>query len=192
MTLDVRVTRNVNGFGIPVGLLGEKVFDPHLGDTVTLEGRLTRPAYTFLIAFRPDGRVELCFPENDDEPPPLTDKPHYPSTAASANKEYGLNDGVGLQAFAVVVSSKPLRTFKEWWPREGCPWKKANAPPGVVYRANGEDSVEAWNAVGEGRSKGVEVTGKTPIGDLANWLRQLPGIETVQVLGFTVEPKEKR
>jgi hypothetical protein len=191
MTLDVELARKVDGFRLPAGLLGEQAFHPHLDDTVTVEARLTRPAYAFLISFRPDGQAELCFPESEDEPPPLTDNPRYPSTAASANEEYGLSDGVGLQAFAVVVSRKPLPAFSEWWKREHCPWEKTESPPGVMYRANGEDPVQAWNAKGEARSKGVEVVGKTPLAQLADWLRRRPGIETVQVLGFAVEPKEK-
>ncbi|HEY7326074.1 MAG TPA: protein kinase [Gemmataceae bacterium] len=192
MKLDVRLTRNVNGFGLPAGLLGGKVFDPHLGDTVTVDAQLTQPAYAFLIAFRPDGKVDVCFPEKEDEMPPLTDNPRYPSTAV-ANGEFGLTDGTGLQAFAVAVSSQPLPAFKEWCSQcENCPWQKADAPPGVVYRIKGQDPVEAWSATGEARGKGVELKGKTPLANLASWLRKAPGIETVQVLGFAVMPKEKR
>jgi hypothetical protein len=192
VTLDVKLTHNIDGRGLPAGLLGKDVFVPHLRDTVTVDARLTRPAYAYLIAFQPDGKMEVCFPEAEDEPPSLTDNPRYPSTAASAEQEYGLSDGEGLQAFAVVVSSKPLPAFKDWWPQPGCPWKTADAPLGVMYRANGEDPVQAWGAANQARSKGVEVAGKKPVGELAGWLRQIPGIETVQVLGFAVAPAEKR
>jgi serine/threonine protein kinase len=212
VTLDVELTRNINGEGLPAGLVGKDGFGPHLGDTVTLDARLTRPAYAFLIAFRPDGRVELCFPENDDEPPPLTDNTRYPSTAASANEEYGFAEGVGLHAFAVVVSGEPLPAFDQWWPEQnGCPWKEANAPLGVVYLADGEGKVkveswgvagiprgkgkvkvESWSVTGIPRGKGVKTAGKAPTGDLAFWLRRQAGIETVQVLAFSVAPAEKR
>jgi serine/threonine protein kinase len=193
MTLDVMLTRNVNDRGLPAGLIGKQVFDPRLGDTVAVQVQLTRPAYAFLIAFRPDGHADVCFPEREDELPPLTDNPGYPSTAASAGKEYGLSDGEGLQVFAVVVSSQRLPVFQEWWSQcKECPWKKTDAPPGVVYRGNGQDRVEAWNAEGAARGKGVEVQGKTPVAELAAWLRKMPRIETVQVLGFAVAAKVKR
>jgi hypothetical protein len=189
--LDAKLTRNVKGGGKAAGRLGVDAFDPHFDDTVTLQARLTRPAYSFLIAFHPDGLVKVCFPEKDDERPPLTDRPHYPSTPASAGKEYALNDGVGLEAFAVVVSSKPLPSFKEWWSQcHGCPWKKEEVPPGKMYRANGEDEVEEMDVDGS-RGPGVLVPGKTTVAQLAVWLRQTPGIETVQVLGFAVAAKEK-
>lgn len=193
MRLDVNLTRNVNGGGVPAGSIGDKVFDPHRGDHVTVQSQLTRPAYAFLIAFRPDGQAELCFPEKEDEPPRLTEKPGYPSMPESAGDEYGLANGTGLQVFALVVSSQPLPAYKEWWPqRKGCPWKKEDAPAGIVYRANGEDPVQVRSAAGQTRSKGVEVKGKTLVGRLAAWLRKAPGIETVQVLGFTVGPKVNR
>jgi serine/threonine protein kinase len=188
-SLLVHLTRS--GSNLPAGLLGVDVFDPHFGDTVTVDSRLTRAAYAFLIAFRPDGDVEVCFPEKEDELPPLTDKPRYPSTAASAGREYELTDGEGIHAFALVVSSKSLPTFKEWWSQvHRCPWGKEDGPGGVVYRANGDDPVEVLGKNGA-RAKGASVKGKTIVADLATWLRKTPGIETVQVLAFTVAPKEK-
>jgi tRNA A-37 threonylcarbamoyl transferase component Bud32 len=192
MRFEVKLTRNVRGGGLPAGCIGEDVFDPHLDDTVTVAAWLTRPAYAFVIAFRPDGTPQVCFPVEDDDRPPLTDRPSYPFPLANAN-EYGLNDGTGLEAFAVVVSHERLPPFAEWWRRcRGCPWKKEEAPAGIVYRGNGEDAVEARTAVGEARGKDVYVKGKTPVGQLALWLRKRPGITTVQVLGFAVEPKEQR
>jgi hypothetical protein len=108
---------------------------------------------------------------------------------------YGLDDGTGLEVFALVVSSQPLPDFKEWWARcPKCPWKKEEAPFGVVYRANGEDAVEVFPEGGgdRPRGKGANVKGETPVANLAAWLRKLPGVETVKVLGFAVMPKVKR
>jgi serine/threonine protein kinase len=179
--------------GKPAGVLGEDVFVAHAGDTVRVNARLSRPAFAFLIAFRPQGAPEVCFPENENEPPPQTDKPAYP--LPPKGDAYGLDEGTGLEVFALVVSSQPLPAFKEWWARcPNCPWKKEEAPSGVVYRANGEDAVEVFaEGGGDGpRGKGAKVKGETPMADLAAWLRKLPGVETVQALGFAVMPKEKR
>lgn len=185
--LGVELSRNSNGR--PAGLLGEEVFDPHVGDHVTVQAWLTRRAYAFLIVFRPDCQIEVCFPEERDELPTETDNPRYPST--SVGREYALTDGEGLQAFALVVSSHPLPAYSEWWSqRKGCPWKKEDAPPGVVYRADGNDSVEVLVGRDDPRGKGARAKGKTLIAELAAWLRQTPGVETVQVLGFTVGPSE--
>jgi serine/threonine protein kinase len=187
--LEVTLSRKVDNF-TTAGLVGSKVYDPHLGDTVTVDARLSKQTYAFLIAFRPDGKVDLCFPETKSETPRLTDTLGHPSPTKSPGKEYGLSDGMGLQAFAVVVLSEPL-PFEKWWPREGCPWKKGeDAPEGMIYRANGADRVEAWNAEGD-RGPNVVVPGKTAIGQLAAWLRQIDGTERVQALGFVVGPQEK-
>lgn len=187
VNLDVTLTRAVDGKS---RLLGEDTFVAHAGDTVTVSARLSRPAYAFLIAFRPDGKAEVCFPENPAEPPPQTDRLAYPMPPKG--DKYGLNDGTGLAAFALVASSKPLPSFKDWWSRcQDCPWKKEEAHSGLVYRANGEDAVDVLDAEGS-RSKGAEAKGETPMARLADWLRRIPGIETVQVLGFAVEPSEKR
>jgi serine/threonine protein kinase len=192
MSLEVMLTRSKNNAGLPQGKIGEKVFEPRWGDHATVQTHLTRRAYAFLIAFQANGRVEVCFPEKDNEPPTHTDKPSYPSTAASGGDAYELSDGEGLQAFAVVVSSQPLPSFKEWWSNhsKNCPWKKETAEPGVVYRGNGEDPVEPL--VGDNqRSKGAKAMGKQMVSGLAQWLRKIPGVETVQVLGFAVGPQQK-
>ena len=132
------------------GVLGEESFTTHHGDSVTGEARLSRPAYAYLIAFRPDGTEEACFPEKDNEVPPLTDRPRYPSVSRAVN--YGLTDGEGLEVFALVVSSRPLPSYKESRARRSAsPWKKSPAPPGIVWYDDGV-VVEAMR--GDGRDRG--------------------------------------
>ena len=62
------------------GLIGEQSFAAMLGDQVTIEATLSRPAYAYLIAFNPDGTFVPCFPDPlfPDERPPLTDHLQYP------------------------------------------------------------------------------------------------------------------
>jgi hypothetical protein len=193
LSLDVKHFANVNGrFDQPRGVLGKDSFSTYSDDSVTVEARLSRPAYAYLIAFRPDGIADVCFPESEDEPPPLTDRPHYPSVTRGVN--HGLNEGEGLQVFALVVSSQPLPAYREWRSQRGSiPWKKFAAPPGVVWRDDGRDVDPLTVDDPEGkRSKGQEVSGKAPVARLTDWLRQAPDVETVTALGFSVLPKEKR
>jgi tRNA A-37 threonylcarbamoyl transferase component Bud32 len=253
LSLDVKHFANVRGeFDQPHGLMGKDSFVAGLGDSVTVEARLSQPAYAYLIAFRPDGIEEVCYPEKEDEPPPRTDRPRYPSVSRGVN--YGLNEGEGLQVFAVVVSSKPLPAYKEWRRSGGIavnsirmpdgqikpvvkyfglpkvsPWKKSEAPaalaastvgllgsppgegallaasalvlgrtlsptpPGVVWWDNGEEVVAltAEDPTGQ-RGKGQEVSGKTQVANLTDWLRQAPEAEAVAVVGFAVVPKDRR
>jgi hypothetical protein len=230
LSLDVKHFVNVNGENDwPRGVLGKASFATRRGDSVTVEARLSRPAYAYLIAFRPDGIDEVCFPENEDEPPPLTDRPRYPGPA-SRGVNYGLDEGEGLQVFALVVSSRPLPSYQEWRARKGTsPWQRFEAarlvlgastwglldspsgpgallaaaalfprrlpqpPPGVVWRDDGAevDALTLEDPTGQ-RAKGREVSGKTTVAQLTDWLRQAPETEAVAAVGFAVLPKGKR
>jgi hypothetical protein len=127
LSLDVKHFANVSGrFDKPRGLLGKASFAARQDDSVTVEARLSSPAYAYLISFRPDGIEEVCFPEGEDEPPPLTDRPRYPSVSRGVN--YGLNEGEGPQVFALVVSSRPLPPYRQWRAGRGAsPWSKVLA-----------------------------------------------------------------
>ena len=184
------IRRDGSPFDQPRGVLGKNSFAARRDDSVTVEGRLSRPAYAFLISFRPDGTEEVCFPENEDEAPPLTDNPRYPSVSRGVN--YGLNEGEGLQLFALVVSSKPLPSFKTWRARLGAsPWRKSPAPPGVVWRDDGTNVEALTGDANDTRGKGRQVSGKTPVVNLMDWLRQAPEIDSVAAVGFAVLPKNK-
>jgi tRNA A-37 threonylcarbamoyl transferase component Bud32 len=186
LALDVEHYANVNGqFPQSRGLLGEKVFAASLDDSVTVTAHLSRPAYAYLIAFRPDGTEELCFPENDRQPPERTDRPRYPSTSRGVH--YGLTEGQGLQAFAVVVSPRPLAAYQEWRQRRGTsPWKRFPAPPNVVWLDNG-DMIAALRPgeIGK-RAMGKRVPGSMPIAELTDWLRSGNEGEAVTTIGFGV------
>lgn len=169
-----------------VGLLGEQSFTTHLEDAVRVRAELSGPAYCYLIAFRPDGTEELCFPEQESEPPPLTDRPRYPS--ASAGVAYGLTDGTGLEAFFVVVSRQPLPAYGVWRKSRGeSPWRATDAEAGLVWRYYGEELL-AWTAAQAAgqRGKGRELQGGGMVDRLAAWLRQAPEVEAVEGIGFPV------
>jgi serine/threonine protein kinase len=176
----------------PKGLLGKASFNTRLDDSVTVEAELSRPAYAFVIAFRPDGTEELCFPEREDEPPPLTDRPRYPFKSRGVN--YGLNEGEGLQVFAVAASASPLPSFNDWRGKAPkSPWGREAAPPGVVWFDDGT-RVEAFTNHGPRsgtRAKGQRVAGQTAVVAVTDWLRAAPGVETAASFGFAVLPKER-
>jgi serine/threonine protein kinase len=186
LNLSVKYFAKVDGnFHRPQGVLGKDSFNAYCDDSVTLESTLSRPAYAYLISFRPDGSEELLFPEDENEAPGLTDVPRYPSKSRGVN--CGLNEGAGLQVFALVATSQPLPAYTTW--RKKCgrsPWSKYAATPGGVW-SDGSAAVEGSSQ----RGKGLEVKGKTEVASLADWLRAVPGVETVSAVGFSVLPKEK-
>jgi serine/threonine protein kinase len=185
--LSLDVNHFAGEFGDPCGVLGVDSFVTHRDDQVTVAAHLSRPAYAYLISFRPDGVEELVFPDSQDAPPPEEERPRYP--LRDRGKHYGLDDGEGLQVFAVVVLVGPL-PFKEWQARRGpAPWKKQPAPPDVVWRDDGTD-VERVTA--QGRSKAKDVPGAAAVAGLTDWLRKAPEVEAVAAVGFAVLPKDKR
>ena len=44
-----------------------------------MTARLSRPAYSYLIVFRPDGKDEVLYPQRANLEPVQTDEPCYPS-----------------------------------------------------------------------------------------------------------------
>lgn len=179
--------------GRSLEFLGEETFTARLDDTVTVEARLSRPAYAYLLAFRPDGGEDLCFPEREDEPPPLTDQPSYP-LSSKRGLDYGLTDGTGLQVFALVASSQPLPSYHEWKSRRSpSPWKRQTAPGGIVWYDDGTfvDAIKPTGTDRGERGKDQAAPGKTAVVQMTDWLRQATGANTAAAIGFMVQPKDQ-
>jgi hypothetical protein len=121
---------------IPQGNLGDTSFSAFLGDRVHLAAKLSRPAYAYIIAFRPDGVMELCFPNSENTEPPLTDTPRYPAPGVF-NKAYSLLEGTGLWVFAVVASESPLPAYKKWLESRKIDWHREEASTGCIWRYDG-------------------------------------------------------
>jgi hypothetical protein len=187
--LEVRHFRPEGKGDRPLGVLGVGSFTARVNDAVTIHGELSEPAYCYLIAYRPDGTEELCFPEEERVRPMKTDRPGYPFEKSGVT--YGLNEGAGLMAFVLVASRQPLPAFPEWRQQRGeSPWKKTELPAlGVIWRFDGREllAVTADDQTGT-RGKGRELHGTGALGELLDWLRQGPEVETVAAVAFTVLP----
>lgn len=171
-------------------LLGRTSFAAREEDDVTVQAELSEPAYSYLIAFRPDGTEELCDPDDEDAPPPKKRQPAYPPPAKSDDR-YRLSEGAGLYAFGLVVSRNPLPAYREWKKRVGPISWAAQLPsePGVVWRDDEEGLVPLVADDGVGtRGKGAKARDSGgPARKLASWLRGLPGVDAVTVEAFPVE-----
>ncbi len=195
LSLDVQHLANLNDQSAElIGIMGEKSFSARLRDHVTIEAKLSRPAYAYLIAFRPDGEMEVCFPEDETEPPPLTDHPRYPSV--SHGVEYGLNEGTGLWFFTVVASEQPLPAFREWRARQpSVPWQTAEAPGNTVFLDDGGGEIDIKTEKGhirQTRGKGAAAleVGTKPVVEVMDWLLQSTDDAVVRGIGFGVRDRE--
>jgi serine/threonine-protein kinase len=173
-----------------IGPMGSKSFTARVDDDVTLRATLSRPAYSYLIAFRADGTDELCDPDDAGMPPPRKPDPAYPPLAKSGYK-IRLSEGPGLYAFAVVVSRDPLPVYRDWMgpPRPPAWSAKLPGEPGVVWRDDGESPRALVADDGVTRGKDARPRGaEEPVAKLARWLRGLPGVDAVTLEAFSVEP----
>ena len=88
-------------------MIGWSAFATREKDETQVRAELSEPAYSYLIAFRPDGTDDICDPESEDTPPVKKERPSYPAVWES-KVSYTLDEGAGLHAFALVVSRTPL------------------------------------------------------------------------------------
>jgi serine/threonine protein kinase len=163
--------------GDPVGLVGSEAFAARFSQDVRIQVRLSAPASCFLIALNPDGSTQLCDPEAAEIAPAATTAIAYPPDPA---KGFGLTDGVGMQAFVLIVSSEPLPAYTEWLSKLGSlPWKPVSTD-------------DVWRY--DGRSFDRERGGVRPLADLpppleavCKALRAGPGVVAIQALAFPVK-----
>ncbi len=171
------------------GTMGSTVFRATEGDEATIRADLTSPGYAYLIAFLPDGRMELCAPEDESARPDRDSSPTYPP-AGKSKSVFGFHDGTGLQVFAVVLSHSRLPAFKNWKVTAGPPpWRTVrDVDSGVVWWSDGRtiDTFQAGKKIDD-RNTGYRSRGaRGAVADLAEWLKGLPDVDAVQVKAFAV------
>ena len=99
----------------PLGPIGVEVFEARYEDDVRVRARFQ--AYCYLIALNPDGKIHSAPPKTRRVAPAHTAEINFPSNPAIG---FGLTDGVGLQAFVLVVSREACATAVRRlaaWPR---------------------------------------------------------------------------
>jgi serine/threonine protein kinase len=163
------------------------------GDAVQFRARLSRPAYCFWLAFRPDGVEELCFPQDADQPPPLTDEPAYPVLDPD-QIVYGLTDGAGMQAFALVVSDEPLPSYNAWRAARGTsPWRPTELPKSKAIRHHDSrwEEVFSLDRTNQTRGGGERRKGeRSELQSLVAWLRTDKQLAIVDAWALPVLPRE--
>ncbi len=175
------------------GKLGETTYEARQGDQVTtLRAELSRVAYCYLLSFRPDGLMDVWWPADEGQQPAPTAAPCFP--AGGSNEAINLDQGVGLQAFALVASPEALPDFRTWQSQQGPPpWRASNPDdPGVVWRDNGH-LIETLSSSGKNqtRGKGAASRGaRGAVNELSEWLKSRPGVTVVYLKAFGVQPAQ--
>ncbi len=175
------------------GMIGDESKEAHYKDAVKIGVELTRPGYAYLLAFNSDGSEQLLWPVNNDKKPDPTVKPPeamqfvYP---ARAGRWFYLNDkrSGGLQAFAVVLSSRPLPPYEQWKKQRGpAAWKELG-PGKTVWEANPTEAGPVIRGVGVRRGDEGDLPGEAAMLALCRSLRKA-GVEQVKAMAFPVQPR---
>ncbi len=168
----------------PIGLSARAIL---VDDDVRVSVRLNASAYCYLIALESDGDVQPCHPTAADEPPRPSAEIHFPPGSSTF---FGLTDGPGLQAFAVVTSRQPLPPYEKWIGRDGlrARWKPVAADGAWRYDDRGFTRVAA---VPRGELRERSGSGPpAPFRAVCEYLEELPGVDAIQAIAFPVRPKD--
>lgn len=162
----------------PLGFAGLR-----LNDFARVHAAFGEPCYCYLIAFNPDGKEQLCYPEKETLPPQQSEKLDYPSSVADG---FPFNDGTGMQAFVLLVSRRPLPSYAEWKTRIGpAPWQRAEIDG--IWRFDGQE-LEQQRPPVRGLAQQMPGGGPKPLADLCDYFKDRSGMNAIQVVAFPVKP----
>ncbi len=168
-----------------LGTIGVSPAKVRVDDEVEVSARWNATMFGYLIALDPEGRVQLCQPLEESEPPAGSEE-----IRIHESKAYALTGRPGLQVFVVVASRKPLPPYEKWRGAEGLRrlWKPCD--DGHAWRSDGR-RLEVLAVASRGALKdrpGPQPP--TPLRAVCDYLAQSPEFEAVAAIAFPVKPRE--
>jgi hypothetical protein len=159
-------------------------------DDVRIVAELSAPAYCYLIAFNPDGTVQLCHPAGDNgagapaTPPARGAEVRYPPEAQAF-----VLDSPGLQAFVLAASTKPLPPYRAWPPGDSAiPWEAVK--DGGAWRWHFDGHAFARFPRERGRLEAREGV-PPPLEKLRDFFMKRPEFEAIQIIAFPVGKRQE-
>ena len=185
VSLKVDHWENSPGGDTSRGLLGEGSFETVVEDAVRVSVKLSDAAYCYLIAYNPDGKEQLCYPEDAAMAPPKTRDVKFPEDQLSG---FGLTDGVGLQAFVVLASREPLPAYADWSARHSKnSWSKTQAEGVWHFDGNKVEPLGASASTHRGPVR--RLRSPEPFTDLCEDLSSRPEFTAIEAIAFPVLEK---
>lgn len=167
----------------PRGEFGRQSFSADQGDEFTVVAHLSKPAYCFLAVFRPDGKSQVLYPQDDTDKPALLSVVGYPSKRR--DERYVLEEGSGLWVVVLIASESPLPSYREWTSlHSDIPWHPSEGLQDVVLWDDGQ-LLHTLMVSGDNRGSRKE-TRISPLVEIVDWLRMHVDGE-INAVGFTVE-----
>ncbi|MCI0457186.1 MAG: protein kinase [Gemmataceae bacterium] len=173
--------RSGDGADFELGELG--VRSPAAGverDSVRISVRFNQPAHCYLIAFRPDGKEDLCWPTRPDRPTTAAETLTYPPVGTHRLAQAGM----GTQAFVLVASRQQLPAYAAWKGEQGvAPWGAREVKG--VWQFDGN----AFTPSGRPLGNGLKAEENGPGADfelLCRFYHPRPGVEVIRAVVFPV------
>jgi hypothetical protein len=179
-------------FAREVGVLSDRTLrsDPLLfNDLVRVRVTLSRPAYAYLVALNPDGKDQLCLAAGSRSPDAPRRELDFPEDPMD---HFKLNDGVGVQAFVLVASDRPLPEYDAW--KSQVPGGLSWSPPSgdVLWTYDGPPTSEPSRRRGQLRGDIVRrEAAPEALVNLCDRLRQSPGVAAVHAVAFPIKPNQE-
>ncbi|HMC66535.1 MAG TPA: serine/threonine-protein kinase [Gemmataceae bacterium] len=195
---------------VPLGEMGKSSFTARLNDDIRFRVDYRERAYSYLIAFNPDGKEQFCC---SDKPTAATSTAfEYPGVSY-----FGLTDAIGLQAVVLLGFRTALPPYEEWKARIGAaPWRAFQAEG--IWQFDGQVTKELipqergaprerrglrecmalFATTPEAGLAGLSWFGlhwnsprgpPPPLVELCNFLKERSGADAIQVLAFPVKAK---
>jgi tRNA A-37 threonylcarbamoyl transferase component Bud32 len=166
-----------------LGLIGRDISAGRFDNDVVVRARLNAPAYAFLIALKPDGKLELCYPADPALPPPRSAEV---ITFEDSRMGFALTDGTGLQAFVLLISHQPLPPYAHWSRSlRDLPWKPTQSAAIWCY-----DGVDFASDLSRGGPRALADLPQ-PFAASCRTLQAVPGVAGIHAMCFPVLPQEE-
>jgi serine/threonine protein kinase len=179
----------IDGFRVEppesLGSIGVSARKVRVDDEVEVSARFDAAMFGYLIALDPEGRVQLCQPLEESEPPPISEE-----IRIHESKAYALTGRPGLQAFVVVASRRPLPPFEKWRGAEDLRrlWKPCD--DGHAWRSDGH-RFEMLTVASRGALRDrPSPEPPAPFRAVCDYLAQSPEFEAFAAIAFPVNPRE--
>ncbi|RJP34853.1 MAG: CHAT domain-containing protein [Phycisphaerales bacterium] len=164
-----------------VDVVGVTTSFAHTSDEARVEVELPSPMYAYVLAMRPDGSTELCYPAARSAAPQVKSHVVLPETQGAF---INLGESEGLCAFVVVASAQPLPAWSDWADAAKLTWAPARSD--WTWRYDGNELIRIISRDGQGR----EEVPPAPLAALQQAVDAIETVEFVRIVAFPVAAPE--
>ena len=167
---------------LSLGNIGESSWTASLGDVVRVYALLDATAHCYLFTVSPNGWVELC--DSTTNGADARSEVRF----QTGQEYYPLTDGMGWQAYVLLVSRKPLHALDSWKEHTRQEWKSdvVDTPDCVWHFDNGSYEAACTKTRGSRRE---HADAPRAFVEICDYFGRVDGIDAVKAVAFAVGPR---